>query len=45
MGTPKNEIDLRRHLKIIDAFKSQVMDNTWNVQSLNHVPKEIISQN
>jgi len=45
MGATKNEVDLRRHLKILDAFKSQVMDNTWNVLSLNHVPKEIISQN
>jgi len=45
MGAPKREKDLRKYLKITDAFKSQVMDNTWNVLSLNHVPKEIISQN
>ena len=45
MGAPKKEKDLKKYLKITDAFKSQVMDNTWNVLSLNHVPKEIISQN
>jgi integrase len=45
MGAPKKEKDLRKYLKITDAFKSQVMDNTWNVLSLNHIPKELISQN
>ena len=45
MGAPKKEKDLRKYLKITDAFKSQVMDNTWNVLSTNHIPKEIISQN
>jgi hypothetical protein len=45
MGAPKKEKDLNKYLKITDAFKSQVMDNTWNVLSLNHVPKKIISQN
>jgi hypothetical protein len=45
MGAPEKEKDLKKYLKLTDAFKSQVMDNTWNVLSLNHVPKEIISQN
>jgi integrase len=45
MGAPKKEKDLKKYLKITDAFKSQVMDNTWNVLSLNHIPKELISQN
>ena len=45
MGAPKKEKDLRKYLKITDAFKSQIMDNTWNVLSLNHIPKELISQN
>ncbi|MGA2406092.1 MAG: site-specific integrase [Bacteroidales bacterium] len=45
MGAPKKEKDLRKYLKITDAFKSQVMDNTWNVLSLAHKSKEIISQN
>jgi len=45
MGAPKKEKDLRKYLKITDAFKSQVMDNTWNVLRLNHIPKELISQN
>lgn len=45
MGAPKKEKDLKKYLKITDAFKSQVMDNTWNVLSLNHIPKKIISQN
>jgi len=45
MGAPKKEKDLKKYLKITDAFKSQVMDNTWNVLSLNHIPKELVSQN
>jgi hypothetical protein len=45
MGAPKKEKDLKKYLKITDAFKSQVMDNTWNVLSINHIPKELISQN
>lgn len=45
MGAPKKEKDLRKYLKITDAFKSQVMDNTWNVLSFAHKSKEIISQN
>ena len=44
MGAPKKEKDLKKYLKITDAFKSQVMDNTWNVLSSTHIPKEIISQ-
>ncbi|MHC1705694.1 MAG: tyrosine-type recombinase/integrase [Tenuifilaceae bacterium] len=44
MGAPKKEKDLKKYLKITDAFKSQVMDNTWNVQILNHILKEIISR-
>jgi hypothetical protein len=30
IGAPKSEKDLRKYLKITDAFKSEVMDNTWN---------------
>lgn len=30
MGAPKKEKDLKKYLKITDAFKSQVMDDTWN---------------
>jgi hypothetical protein len=45
MEAPKKVKDLKKYLKITDAFKSQVMDNTWNVLSLNHIPKELISQN
>jgi hypothetical protein len=41
MGAPKKEKDLKKYLKITNAYKSQVMDNTWNVLSLNHVPKEL----
>jgi len=44
-GAPKKEKDLKKYLKITDAFKSQVMDNTWNILSINHIPKELISQN
>ena len=45
MGAPKKEKDLKKYLKITDAFRSHVMDNTWNVLSTNHIPKELISQN
>jgi integrase len=30
MGAPLREKDLRKYLKINDAFKSKVMDETWN---------------
>jgi len=33
MGAPKKEKDLKKYLKITDAFKSEVMDNTWNTIS------------
>lgn len=45
MGAPKKEKDLKNYLKITDAFNNQVMDNSWNVLILNHIPKELISQN
>ncbi len=45
MGAPKKEKDLKKYLKITDAFKSQITDNNWNVLSLNHIPKELIFQN
>ncbi|BDX37050.1 integrase [Tenuifilaceae bacterium CYCD] len=31
MGAPKKEKDLKKYLKITDAFKSQVMDDSWNL--------------
>jgi integrase len=34
-GAPKKEKDLRKYVKITDAFKSEVMDNTWNKLSKN----------
>jgi len=30
MGAPKKEKDLKKYIKITDAFKSKVMDDTWN---------------
>ena len=31
MGAPKKEKDLKKYLKIDDAFKSEVMNKTWNM--------------
>lgn len=33
MGAPKKEKDLRKYLKITDAFKSKEMDRSWNALS------------
>ncbi len=30
MGAPKNQRDLKKYLKISDAFKSKVMSETWD---------------
>lgn len=30
MGAPKKEKDLKKYLKITDAFKTEIMDDTWN---------------
>ena len=30
MGAPKREKDLKKYIKITDAFKSEIMDKTWN---------------
>jgi integrase len=30
MGAPKQEKDLKKYIKITDAYKSEIMDNTWN---------------
>ncbi|MGD9977709.1 MAG: tyrosine-type recombinase/integrase [Bacteroidales bacterium] len=36
MGAPKKEKDLKKYLKITDAFKSQVMDDSWNLINTSH---------
>jgi hypothetical protein len=44
MCASKKEKDMKKYLKITDAFKSLFMDYAWNVLSLNHIPKGLINQ-
>jgi integrase len=37
MGAPKREKDLRKYLKITDAFKTEVMNETWNKLPLHTI--------
>lgn len=37
MGAPVKEKDLRKYIKVTDAFKSQVIENTWNLISTNQL--------